>query len=174
MRKGFTLVEILVTITVFAIVITAFFGLFGSAFRNQKKNLSSISLLNETSYLSEYMSRALRMARKDLGGICIKKKDNFEITHDGDGIKFLDYQGNCREFFLEDEILKVSKEGVSHNLTSSVIKVEGLIFEVLGQSQTDTIQPRITFVLDLKTTGESPQEIKLESTVSQRDLDIFR
>lgn len=170
-KKGFSLIEILVTITIFSIIMTAFLGLFSSAFKNQQKNLSVIQLLNNTSYISEYMSRALRMAKKDLGAVCIGEKDNFEIT--AAGIKFLNYQGECQEFFLENQTLKVSKDGIIHALTSASVEVENLNFEILGQTQIDFLQPRISFALTLKTIKTPVREIKLQTTVSQRDLDVL-
>ena len=57
-------------------------------------------------------------------------------------------------------------------LTPSNLEVENLSFEIKGASQDDVIQPQVTFVLNLKTVGASPQTLNLQTTISQRDLDV--
>lgn len=181
MKKGFTLIEILITITIFSIVITAFLGLFGSVFKYQRQSLSSAYLLNNASYITEYMSRALRMAKKELNDspVCLSSRGlNYEIMSGGKSIKFINYDINnnkkCKEFFLDGTALKIEKDGVALPLTPTKLEVENLRFSVSGAEQppTDNLQPKVTFILKLKTTEQSPQILNLQSTVSQRDLDI--
>ncbi|MBZ9572787.1 prepilin-type N-terminal cleavage/methylation domain-containing protein [Patescibacteria group bacterium] len=171
MKKGFTLIELLVTITIFSIVITGFLGLFASAFKEQRKNLNLQYLLQNTSYISEYMSRALRMAKKDINGNCITPKDNFALLTQ-DHIKFLNYNEECQEFFLDGEVLKVRKLGITQPLTSSNLIVERLKFEISGETQEDTLQPKVIFSLKIKNKELEPQELNLQTTISQRDLDV--
>jgi len=175
MKKAFTLIELLTTITIFSIVVTAFLNLFSSAFQEQRKNLIQAYLLNNASYITEYLSRALRMAKKDMTGICIGEKENYqnpggEISR----IKFLNDDEECQEFFFDsaDEMLKIAREGVSLPLTPSNIKVKNLKFEILGASQTDKLQPKVTIVLKLKTTSQPSLELEFQTTVSQRQLDV--
>ena len=59
-NKGFTLIELIVVMTVFLLVIGAAMGIFISIVQNQKKILSEQELLNQISYVEEYMSKALR------------------------------------------------------------------------------------------------------------------
>jgi prepilin-type N-terminal cleavage/methylation domain-containing protein len=174
-KSGFTLVELLVTITVFSIAITGFVGLFGSALKHQRESLLSNYLLSSGSYITEYMSRALRMAQKELANppTCLSVRGlNYEITRQGNGIKFINFNSECQEFYLENSILKVEKNGISQDLTPSNLIVENLNFSLLGKSQADQIQPRVTFTLKLKTAQTPSQEINLQTTVSQRELDV--
>jgi len=171
MKKGFTLIELLITITVFSLITVTSLQLFSSAFKEQRKTLARTYLLSEASYATEYISRALRMAKKDLDGVCISAKHNFTLPSQ-DHVIFMNYNGECQEFFLENNLLKVKKFGVSQSLIPSNLFVENLKFEILGESQDDTLQPRVTFVLLLKTTEPELQELKLETTVSQRNLDV--
>ena len=165
---GFTLIELLVAISIFAVVITAFLGLFSSAFHYQQKNLKAAYLLSNSSYISEFMSRALRMAKKDIGGVCIGEKENFELISDNH-VKFLNQDNDCQEFLTDGNRIEVRKNGVPLFLSPSNLTVEGLKFEVSGESQSDNYQPKITFILEIKNDTE---ELSFQSTVSQRDLDI--
>ena len=179
MRKGFTLIELLITMTVFSIVITTSLGLFSSAFREQRKSIASIYLLNEASYVTEYMSRALRMAKKDLAGACIDSKYNYQNPGDDTSkIRFLNYHEKCQEFILDGNELKV---GISNTsipptekdfLTPSNLVVEDLNFKIVGGTQDDELQPKVTFILKIKTEELKPQELNLQTTISQRDLDV--
>ena len=176
MNRGFTLVELLITITIFSIVITGFLGLFSSAFKYQKESLNLQYLLSNASYVTEYMSRALRMAKKDLAGDCIISKYNY-LNPGGDTskIRFLNYHEKCQEFILDGNELKV---GISNTttppvsgdfLTPSNLVVEKLEFDISGETQEDKLQPKVTFVLKVKI-GE--QKLNLQTTISQRDLDV--
>ena len=170
MKRGFTLIEILITITIFSIVITAFLGLFGSAFRWQKESLSASYLLNNASYITEYMSRALRMAKKDKGVGCISYGDNFEPSEgESNEIEFLNHKGECQRFFLQGGVMGVEKNGISQVLTPQNLEVEDLKFKISGGSQEDNFQPKVTFSLKLK---NNEQELNLQTTISQRDLDV--
>jgi len=169
--KGFTLVEIMIAISVFSIMIISLFGFFHSAFLSQEKSLNSIYLLDNASFLSEYMSRSIRMARKDINGDCIEAKANFYQSDDSH-LKFLNYNGECQELFLQNGSLVLSKSGETQNLTPDDILVEDLVFHVKGGSQSDFIQPRVTFILAMKNKKGPIQSIKIQTTVSQRQLDI--
>lgn len=172
LNKGVTIIELLVTVTVFSIAITTSLSLLTSAIKEQRKALGSAYLLDTASYVTEYISRALRMAQKDLSGDCVgTAKGNFGGP-DENHIKFLNYNGECQEFFLEGEAIKVRRLGVSQPLTPSNLTVANLEFAISGASQDDNLQPKVSFVLKLATKELEPKILNLQSTVSQRQLDV--
>ncbi len=186
-NKGFTLVELLVSISVFSLIVSAMSGAFVSTIRAQRKSVAFQQLLEQTSYLEEYMSRAIRMARKDLSGDCLitaGAKQNFETNLDRNRIRFLNYQGICQEFFLDVNQIKERKsiDGTAANfqtplpLTSGNLQVESF---KIGPSdswdQDDNEQPRVTLFLYIKGAGLKPEEqpeIKIQTTISQRNPDV--
>ena len=174
-QRGVTLIEILVVITTLAIFMTAVVSLFASAMTEQRKGMDRAYLLNQGSFVAEYVSRALRMAQKDVTGGCITAGANYEITRGGNGIKFLNYRtsDNCQEFYVEDKVLKVVKYGVIQNLTPSGLSVESLIFNISGEAQNDRFQPKVTFSWRFRSTGLMPQDLILQTTISQRELDVL-
>lgn len=175
-KKGFTLIEMLISVFIFALVMSIAGGLFAAGISSQRKTLERNQLLNESSYALEYMSRALRMARKDdleppdcLSGT----KVNYEDT--GNGIRFKNYNKECQEFYLSNARLYQEKNGVNSALTSSQIEVTA--FRIEGQAtwdQDDTEQPRVTFFLEVKPKGKENPKLKLQTTLSQRNLDVAR
>jgi prepilin-type N-terminal cleavage/methylation domain-containing protein len=169
MKKGFTLIELLVSMTIFLIVMVSIIELFISGIKTQKKSLALQTLSDHTSYVVEYMSRKIRMAKKDLTSGC-----NFESVTDG--IKFLNYEKEDQWFILEDGQIKEKKDGDPDftALTSDNFEVKNLSFGLSGRCQTDNLQPRVTIVMEIQTKEVEPQKLNIQTTISQRDLDVTR
>ena len=180
-KNGFTLTEMLVGMAVFSLILVAVSGIFVSAIRIQKRALDTEELSRETSYLLEYMSRALRMARKDdvgeidcLGG---KAKTNYEIT--STGIKFRNYKDQCQEFYLDatthqlmEKISSSEGELISTStLTSPNLWVNYFNIEIFGANQGDGQQPRVTITMEMTKRNVSQPRVKVQTTISQRQLD---
>jgi len=62
MKKGYTLIEVLVAVSIFTILVAGPTGLFITALRGQRKALATMEIIDDSSYALEYISRALRMA----------------------------------------------------------------------------------------------------------------
>ncbi len=171
-REGVTLLEIMIAISVFSIVIIGAIGLFASLIKNQKMLLDKAYVLNTLSYSTEYMAKALRMAQKDVNGNCIGANENFELQGSSH-IKFLNYNNECQEFWLESNILKVRKLNATHNLTPGNINIENLTFVVVGSSQEDFIQPKVSFSVKAKPITNTVPSLFIQTTISQRMLDVL-
>ena len=183
--EGFTIIEILVCVAIFSLLILAMSSITFSTIKAQRKSLAYQELLDQTSYAMEYMSKILRMAKKDENGTCITAGYNYgttslrslaDTTYSGPGIKFIDYHGNCQEFFLDtgDYLLKQINWSASPSpsllpLISSKLEVNPFQVNLSGESQGDYLQPRVTISLDIK--GQSDVQIKIQTTISQRDID---
>lgn len=173
MKKGFTLIELLISMTIFSIVMISAIGLFNAGIENQRKALALQTLCDSASYTIEYMSRTIRMAKKDLDGIYITAGCNFE-NPDENSIRFLNYDKKRQEFILENGQIKEKKEPSSGftALTSDNFQVNKLFFKLSGECQTDEFQPKVTIVMEIQTKEAEPQTLNIETTISQRDLDI--
>jgi len=166
-NKGFTLIEISVATAIFVLVTTVATGLFVSSLRAQRQALATQEVLAQTSYLMEYMSRALRMARKDLLGECIPVKLNYQFENNC--LKFRNYQGDCQQFCLDGTRLKDENDNY---LTSASFEVSSFNVDLSGQYQPpiDYLQPKITIFLDIK--GKEQSKVKIQTTISQRNPDV--
>jgi len=176
--KGFTLVEMLVAIAIFGLLAGAFTGFMLSALQAQRRILVTQELLNNASYVLEYMSRSIRMAKKDINSQCITASQNY--SSDGSSLKFLNYQQDeCQEFFLDKEngILKEKKTKLSdhsestNDLTPANLQVTNFEVKVTGDATGQ--QPKVTLKLTIEGRGEKPElrpQITLQTSVSQRDL----
>lgn len=182
MNRGFTLVEMMVTVLIFSIVVGAVIGIFVSTIRVQRYNLVYQQLLDQTSYAMEYMSRAIRMAVKDDGVGCISSGLNYYQSAPS-RIKFVNYDGKCQEFSREwnstKEVYQLKVEfdsGGKIPLTSDDFDVTSLNFEVTGapgSEHGDNVQPRVTIFMEIQGKGSKLQpKITMQTTISQRNLDF--
>jgi len=180
-NNAYTLIEVLVAVTIFSIFIAGPTGLFITSLRGQRKALATMEIVDTTSYTLEYISRALRMAKKDLNGICLATaKLNYEKTHINQGLKFLNYQGNCQEFFREWDAtstvyrLKEVKAGNENYLTPSDLNI--ISFDIGPNDswdQEDDLQPRVTIFFEIQKQNQPETKIRFQTTISQRNLDIL-
>ncbi len=173
-NRGFTLVEILVAVAIFSITIGAISGIFVSVLQIQRRGLSNQEIIDSISYNLEYMSRALRMARKQTAQLpsCIDNGLNYKITRAGNGINFLDYQGVCREIYLNGGRIYLDND--NSPLTPTALEVSSLKFNLIGESDADNLQPRVTIAFTIKNKTQDPKgqvQLNIQTTVSQRELD---
>lgn len=180
MKKGFTLIEMLVAVAIFFIVVSIPTGFFVLSLKSQKRVLALREIIDNSSYALEYTSRALRMARKDdieIGGVvkdCLSgDKVNYEITNGGQGIKFRNYLDKCQKFYLSGTQLREWKDdGTDLPLTSDNLEITLLEFYLSGATQGDSLQPRVTILFEIQKKGQPGTKIHLQTTISQRNLDV--
>ena len=198
-EQGFTLVEILVAVFIFTLVSGAAIGLLVSAVNAQRRSLAEQDVIDEASFVIEYMSRALREAKKDLGPTptCLTTPAvrgwNYQ-TEPGfpppiQRVRFIDKDDICREFSMdplsETQIMeKISTDNTAANfgtaqpLTSDNLEVLRFGVFLRGAFQGDSadpnyIQPRVALTIEIqsKNTPNIPP-LRLQTTVTQRALDI--
>jgi len=172
--RGYTLIEILVAVAIFFILVAGPAGLFVSAIRSQTRALALREIIDNSSHVIEYVSRSLRMARKDLNGACVDSGYNYQNPAGLSTIKFLDYEGVCRQFYLSGGILKRQSGTEDLALTSDDLEVTELKFEIVGAGQGDAFQPKVTMLFEVKKRGalDSPA-LRIQTTISQRNLDVI-
>jgi len=181
-KRAFTLSEVMVSIFIFSIIIVTATSLFISVIKTQTQVLSSQQIIRELSYVMEYMSRAIRMALKDdIDGVDCLTGDKVNYEAIPFGVRFRNYKNECQEFRLENHRLKEIKvvSGVTTSeafLTSPDIFVEKFNIYISGEDQppADYSQPKITLFLEVKKKGTSNSKMRIQTTISQRNLDFER
>jgi type II secretory pathway pseudopilin PulG len=189
MRKnGYTLVEIMAAVFIFFVVTSSLATFFATSLRSQREILASQEMIDNISYTMEYMSRALRMARKDdIEVNCLTgTKVNYELTRSGAGIKFVNYDSTgavpvCQEFYLSDgrlvEWKSIGGVGSTNYLTSENVTVDYFTIGPSGSwDQDDELQPEVTIYVAARTllSAELAMQpsIEVQTSISQRNLDV--
>lgn len=187
-QKGATLIELTVVLAVFFIIISATIGIFISIIQQQKKILSEQELLNQVNYAMENISRQSRTAVADSTGSCLGSSFinyYYLLTHYDsgagfyNGIKFISYDNNCHEFFLDtDGVLKeIKNAGSPQNILSDKFEIKYARFiingdkSLQGASQNSPISPRITFSLDIQMQELAGQKEEVfQTTIARRNF----
>lgn len=175
MKKGFTIPELLVAIAMFSLIVGAATNLLVSSIGAQRRSLIGQDMTSQSSFVMEYMTRALRQAQKELfPPACLGNRgDNYELTETG--IRFINAQGLCQEFYLEEgRIKEVLDHEDPQNLSSDDFIVSQLSFQISGESQEDALQPRVTLVLAVEHDSAPQFGLQLQTTISQRNIDILK
>jgi len=182
-KNAYTLIEVLVAVTIFSFIIAGPTGFFVSSLIGQRKALTSMEIADNVSYTLEYESRTLRMAKKDLDGSCITSSSNYENPgHDISKIRFLNYQDPplCQEFSINNGQLGERKSsdknwgnlGQFQPLTPDDLEIILSKFQLFGETQEDDFQPRVTILLEIQKKDQPESKIRLQTTISQRNLDV--
>ncbi|MBL7156293.1 MAG: type II secretion system protein [Candidatus Pacebacteria bacterium] len=174
-KKGFTLIELLVSITVFAVLISAMMGILISGIQAQRRSLAQQDALNQLSFAIEYMSRALRMAKKENGDGCLDAGDGYNYENPGGDISEIRFINHlqadaCQRFYEQDKSIRYEDGSGSWFILTKNIIIEELRFELSGENETDNFQPRVTIFIQAISEGLAP--INLQTTISQRNPDV--
>ncbi|MBI2041808.1 MAG: hypothetical protein HYT20_02170 [Candidatus Nealsonbacteria bacterium] len=158
----------MVSVAIFSFVVTSVSGIFATSIKLQRRSVAYQQLLDQTSYLAEYMSKAVRMAKKDISGACTgAAKLNYSFS--GQCLKFLNYKDQCQQFCLDSARMKDQN---GDYLTSGDLSILSFSVDLSGQTQDDNIQPKTAISLDVQ--GKENLRLKIQTAVSQRNLDVRR
>ena len=175
--KGLTLIELIVALSIFALVVPLATGLLVSIVQNQRNLLTQQDIMNQANYVTEYMGKALRTAIRSNDSTCLPEPDmNYELIDcggispsgsSGNGIKFINHTDNdsCQTFCLNagghlEEIKTKTVGGISttytNNLTPSNYYVSSFNVFISSDTQDLKYQPRVTFFVEMQ--GCDPRE----------------
>ncbi len=163
---GFTLIEMMVSISLFAVVISVALGSFLNMSEVQKKATSLRKINDNLNFAVETMMREIRTGKKYCQSACSPSSFNFTSAR-GDSIVYRLNNGNGS--------IERSEDGGTtfFSLTSPEVKVDNLLFVVGGESSSDSLQPIVSIIVN-GSAGEKKKtksHLDLQVTVSQRALD---
>lgn len=178
MNRGFTIPELLIAVFIFSLIIGGAANLLLSGIAGQRNSLAMQELLDQSSFVAEYMTRALRQAQKDLGPTCLSTRGlNYELTQGNKGVMFVNAFNQCQEFRLTgtrvEEVFRVGGQITSQAfLTSDNLAVTSLAFVLQGAGQDDDLQPRVTVAFEIEGQPDARPKLQFQTTVSQRNVDV--
>lgn len=167
-NSGLTLIEVLVAMSIFAVVISVAIGVFVSGSSAQRRILEFNATQREANYLMETVSRELRMAT------AIGAGEGVGANSTDSDIEFTNYDEDVIEYCRSDSSGSCDSNGEYFSrggevINSPDIKIDHLIFYVTHNfSNVPKKQPLITVVMKIKSTGSSGAELTLQNSVSLR------
>jgi prepilin-type N-terminal cleavage/methylation domain-containing protein len=163
--KGFTLVELLVAMSLFVILVGIAVGGFIRILRTQRAVVDLLSTNANASLTLEQMAREIRT-----GYHFSKPSDSeLEFVNAQNIVVFYRLNGEAIERGTEDALLRRTYK----KITADNVKVVGFEITLLGSEAGDGYPPRITITLSVSGTNESLSgpPINIQTTISSRVLD---
>ena len=161
-NRGFTMIELLVAMGLFALLSGIVSGSFINIMKSQRSIISFVTANDNASLVFEQMAREFRTG------------SNFSLTNEI--LSFTNSRGTQVAYKLEDKNIQRSEGGNDSEfnaLLSSDVIVESLKFYLSGNRQGGGLPPMITMALTLKSGKASMGglEINLQTSVVSRSLD---
>lgn len=158
--SGFTLVELLMAVTIFGIVMTAVSGILLNAVRQQRIVLAKQGVDDNALYAMEFMIKELRMAKS----IATPGGNGSTVTFGNSAGSSITYSLSNGNIMRNDVTLATGDQPIS----SGEITISSLNFNI--NSWDSTHAPRVTiFMRAQKATSPSSQTaLEMQSTVSPR------
>ena len=163
-RRGFTLVELLVSVGLFLAIISIATGSFVRSLRAQRQISGLISAENNINLVLEQMVREIRTSTAFCSSAPCSSPD--ELT-------FTNALGQPVAYRLHGAAVERGVGDASSALTSGNVSVSYLRFAVTGQAPGDGWSPRVTIFVGVSSNeaGLSSIVAHLQTTVSARLLD---
>ncbi len=180
--SGFTLIEIMVSVSIFAIIMVISAGSIVSIFDANRKSQTLRAVMDNLSLTMESMVRTIRFGTNyhcgiNPGEITVTTED---CLGGDDSMSVLSADGEQVSYFLDsNRIRRETNGGESYYLTSSDVTITDLFFWVEGSAPyasegTTKLQPRVIIVIR-GYAGDKPSsksEFTLQTAVSQRAFDF--
>lgn len=159
-ERGFTMVELLVALTFFAIVVSVSTGVFVNSLRTQRAVTALMAANNNASLALERMTREIRTGAR------------FSVTSGGSGLRFTDQNGQLVNYGWNETDGFLTRNGIS--LTGDNVKVDYLIFNLMGEGIGDGQSTRVNIRLGISADDARVGDVvtSLQTSVSSRQLDI--
>lgn len=177
-NKGFTLVEIIVAITIFTLLMLATFGVYLTSFRKHRQALMSQIVNEELQYVIEIISRDIRESYLMARSIAeerifldhpTKNINDATCTPDNCCAGCLQYRFN-----LANNRIEVQGRGdISFvALTSPRMEIERVFFNIDTAAYPAPDQPRITILMRAKARADTlgTSRIILQTTITQKEV----
>jgi prepilin-type N-terminal cleavage/methylation domain-containing protein len=184
-EKGFTLIELMVSIALFSVVIAIVAAAFTNLLNYNRIALSTNNVSNNLNFVVDAMARSIRTGTNyQCGGI--GNGPNCVYSSGRSSLAFTDDSGNIDTYILDTTNHEIGEcpnqtttcivgSGSYQVLTDPNIKINSLTFYVQGVGNTDGIQPQVIMVIQGQMTVGSknpPVTFDIETSATQRQIDI--
>lgn len=153
-KPAFTLIEVIVSVAIFAVIIITSSQIFQASLNAQIENIDEVALQEDVKYALEFMSRQARGAIKNTSGSTLCGVDaDYTYATDGSTLYFQDAYSACVTYTTEVDVngvqrILASQGSLSHYITSPRTDVESLKFIVADDPS--TVKPLLTLNFQAK------------------------
>lgn len=175
-NRGFTLLELIVSIGLFMIVITISMSAYLSLISLNRKARATDDVVSNLSFVMETISRSIRTGtayRCNGGTNCPAGASYLSFTNDSN--QQITYLLKSNGTIGECVGVGVCNDSTANTITDPRITVSNLTFYTQGVGTGDGIQPRVLFTTTgsiIPEQGASPISFTIESSATERLIEI--
>lgn len=182
-RRGFTLIEVMVSVVLFTVIILAVTNIFKMAIDAQRNAIATQNVQESLKYFFEMTGKEMRMAVKNNGDcdtsiVPVGEVFGLGTNSYGDTLYFKNYAGECVGYFLEKDYNDVLRFAVSRK-TSGAEKIDFISPEKIGINSLHFVlrsggvsffQPLVTMNMEASALGSSQfkSDMTLQTSISSR------
>ena len=178
-KKGFTLIEVLISTALFVVIITMAMNVFELVIKSQQSAIATQNVEESLKYFLEVTSKEIRMAKRNSDGLCnLPTSDVYktETAANGDRLIFKNYHGQCVSYELKqmadgtNRFMIVRNGQADYYITPAKISVDELHFVVNPPSSQSNFQPTVTMELVAHALGSdiNKSTMRIQTTLSSR------
>jgi len=173
-ERGFTLIELMTALSIFAIVMTISMGSILGIFDANRKSRSLKTVTNNLNLSLESMSKEIRFGSNYHCGSNGQSTNPQNCSSGDDYFTFLSSDGQQVTYRLNNNAIeKRINSNAFIAVTAPELVVEDLVFYTLGAGTSDGRQPKVVMrVKGYAGDGTGRSEFTLQTLISQRALDI--
>jgi prepilin-type N-terminal cleavage/methylation domain-containing protein len=162
--SGFTLVESLVAVSIFAVVMTIVGSLYVTALNLQRRAFNVQVTEENASFVLETMVKEIRVSN-------ISNQNTNCPSSSAASLSMVHPVNGSIVYSLSGGAVHRSVNGLDAQITSNNVQFTKLRFCISGSNSNDGLQPRITILASVKSSNTSQQSaIDFQTTLSQRFL----
>jgi prepilin-type N-terminal cleavage/methylation domain-containing protein len=172
-RAGFTLVELLIAVSLFVVIVTVSIGAIVSIFDANRKAQSSKTVVDNLNLSIENMARTIRFGGDYYCGISSSGTNNCPLTPDSS--LSVTFGGKRIIYTLDGSAIKRSDDGGPYiAITSQDTYIDYMKFYVLNAGTSNTKQPYVIAVIKGHVSNKPTVQtiFSIETLMSQRTLDL--
>lgn len=156
-RKGFTLLEVIVAVGIFAVIILASVRIFQAVVSNQRTALIDSDTQENIRYFTEVFTRETRLAQRNTSGVAtcgVTTNHVFATSTAGaaDILYFKNSDNQCVKYYTEFDNnirrVRIDRASTSDFVTSKKINIEALRF--FADDASTSTQPLVTMNLRVR------------------------
>ncbi len=159
MNKGFTLIELMVSVAIFSVVMVISLGALLAISNSDKKAETLKSVMNNLNFALDSMSRSIRTGSVyNCGAVSPLTQAHDCATTPANSLTFLSVDGKQTTYFLDTNASNCGQSGTigcirrtvdstTAQITSPEIIVSNLAFYVKGAPLGDGVQPKVTITI---------------------------
>ncbi len=180
--RGFTLIESIVSMTIFAFLVSSIIGIYVGALRIDRKTRAQRVVTQNARYIMDYIAKEVRNGRIDYAsypGQTVSGVTSLYVINQALEQELFQLSGTSCTSASSNCAITLTKNSATTNLNSSNVRVTKLEFRTRPTTDPHTpaktvnVQPNVIVILELQSnaSGLNPQDqvtLNIQSTFTER------